>query len=278
MVFCTKLTDRSLIMITGSDSFEFLQNLITCNLNELQQNEMTFGALLTPQGKVLFDFHVKRIKNNYLLDVSSQSRGDLIRHLDIYKLRSNVKISEENELDIFATWNPQEKATKAPDSRLSALGSRQYARDEEVESTAKLNDWHSFRISLGIPELNIDYGSQELFPHYAMMDQFETGGIDFTKGCYVGQEVVSRMEHRSTARQRFVIVKSETGFPDKGTEIMSIEGKKIGIMGGHVEKNGLALLHLERMKKCISDETNTIETQQEALKCIFPSYVKFDWT
>ena len=259
MTKCAKLIDRDIISVRGEDHIEFLQNLITCNLDDVN----TYGALLTPQGKIIFDFYLKCEKTRVLIDVRKELKDELVKHLGFYKLRAKVEIEDENELNVFAIWDEEK------------LFERKY--ENNLETNAELNEWHKWRISLGIPELGSDYKTKELFPHFAMMDQLENGGIDFDKGCYVGQEVVSRMQHRSNARQRFIIVQGENELPDMGCELIGEDEKKIGTMGGHINDTGLALLYMERAGKLLDRESKTINTKQGIMKCTLPDYVNFGW-
>ena len=273
MKFCTKLTDRKCIKIIGGDATQFLQNIITCDI-EIPE---TFGALLTPQGKIIFEFYVKTEKNGYLIDVNAGMKDELVKHLGFYKLRAEVEIIEDDNINVFVLWGENENGT---DPRIPQLGKRIYANNIDEEQNAELNaeleDWHKWRTSLGVPELNVDYKTKELFPHFAMMDQFKNGGVEFSKGCYVGQEVVARMQHKSNARQRFVIVEGENGLPKMNEEIISGKGKKIGVMGESYNNIGLALVYMERIYKIL--DKDTIMTQNGILKCSLPKYVNFELT
>lgn len=285
MTFCAQLTDRALLRISGKDCLDFLHTLVTCDVRALGEGQTTYGALLTPQGKILFDFHLKREASGFLLDCHKDARADLLTRFSFYKLRAEVSL-EEDDSDIFVSWsaNPEEEKpekTMQADSRLGLLGARSYGRaqtDASQKPNASQEQWHRHRLALGVPEWGLDYVSNELFPHDAMMDQFERGGIDFEKGCYVGQEVVSRMEHRATARRRFAVISAKNlvpSFPPMGTELKSGD-KKIGVMGSHMDETGLALLHLERAG-AVRDRSGRMETNYGILEARPPSYANFGW-
>ena len=262
------LDDRSLISISGEAATDFLQNLITCDVENLTVDSATFGALLTPQGKILFEFLVSKSDNGFLLDCRDDMRSALLKRLMFYRLRAAVDI-EADDRKIFVTWG----SDSSRDPRHAGLGQRSYLK--AVETNASKQDWHTLRISCGVPELGVDFLTSSTFPHEAMMDQYESAGVDFTKGCYVGQEVVSRMQHRGTARSRFVHVTGQTPLPVVGTEILSGE-KTIGTMGSSYDKEGLALVRLDRAAAA-RDIGADITCKGVALELKLPLFFAGDW-
>ena len=266
------LTSRSLLRLAGSEAIAFMQNLITCDIEHLQPDQATFGALLTPQGKVFFDFIVLRENDALIIDVDGSQRGDLMKRLSFYKLRADVTISDDPR-KVFAIWGG-ESSTGFNDPRHTGMGSRLFA--ESHASNATEDDWHALRISLGMPHSGLDFDLASLFPHDALMDQFETGGVDFSKGCYVGQEVVSRMHHRATARNRFVQISTKADrLADPGTEITA-DGRKIGTMGSHAGNLGMALVRVDRVQSAVEAGVPiTIGEQEVDLKR--PAFAKFDF-
>ena len=191
----------------------------------------------------------------FLLDVARDKAADLVKRLSLYKLRANVEIRDaSSELVVFAMWGGNPTSNTRPDvtdPRLAELGIRFIAladavKDHEAASNGESvppADYHAHRISLGVPEGGKDYAFGDAFPHEALFDQLH--GVSFEKGCYVGQEVVSRMEHRGTARKRVVPVVAEAPLPAMGTEITAGD-QLIGTLGSSAGNRGLALLRLDR--------------------------------
>jgi tRNA-modifying protein YgfZ len=252
----TELPDRGVVSVTGADARTFLDNMITNDMALVQEGRALFTGLLSPQGKVLFDFFVVPVEGGYLLDVAREKSADLAKRLAMYKLRAAVVIADQSaDGVVFARWgaDPHSFAQASfIDTRASGLGLRVYStpshRIDDAKATngfdATPADYHAHRIAMGVPEGGQDFAYGEVFPHEALMDQLN--GVSFTKGCYVGQEIVSRMEHRGTARKRFVRVTSSAPLPPRGTDVLAGE-VAIGLMGSSDGLNGLALLRLDRL-------------------------------
>jgi hypothetical protein len=240
------LPDRALVTVTGPDAAALLQGVLTCNVETLQAGEARLGALLTPQGKILFDFLVSRIPEGFRFDVQADRAADFAKRLTLYRLRAQVTIAADPTVAIAAAWDGAAPASAEPvaDSRHAELGARLYAAEGAFSADAAEADYHAHRIALGIPEGGRDYAFGDAFPHEALMDQL--GGIDFKKGCYVGQEVVSRMQHRGTARTRILVAAYPEGAAAPGTEITA-SGKVLGTTGSVAGTRGLALVRLDRL-------------------------------
>lgn len=247
MKFYTKLTDRTLFAIDGKDSISFLQNLITCDVN-FTKNDLLFGALLTPQGKIIFEFYLSQHEKTILIDIAKKLKEEFVKHITLYKLRAQITLQEINELHVFAEWG-DDINSGGNDARLAKLGNRIYAKTKKQNAT--LDDWHQHRTTHGVPELLCDFESKSIFPHFAMYDKFETNAVDFNKGCYIGQEVVSRMYHKTEISKRFMKVIAKNKLPKFGEAIFNDENKQIGTMGGSYDipngKHGLALMNLKRI-------------------------------
>jgi folate-binding protein YgfZ len=249
------LPDRGVISVTGPDAEKLLQGVVTNDMDLLGSQPAIHAGLLTPQGKILFDFLVMKADGGFLLDVARDKAADLVKRLSLYKLRANVEIRDaSSELVVFAMWGGNPTSNTRPDvtdPRLAELGIRFIAladavKDHEAASNGESvppADYHAHRISLGVPEGGKDYAFGDAFPHEALFDQLH--GVSFDKGCYVGQEVVSRMEHRGTARKRVVPVVAEAPLPAMGTEITAGD-QLIGTLGSSAGNRGLALLRLDR--------------------------------
>lgn len=264
------LTSRSLIAVGGYEATGFLQNLVTCDVESLPGGETSFGALLTPQGKILFDFLLHKTDDSFLIDVNAEQAGDLAKRLMFYRLRAKVDIEAISDA-IHVVWPADGDGFADP--RDIRLGTRHIgiAGKSSIEA-----DWEVNRIGLGFPECGKDFEAGGIFPHEALMDHFGHSGVDFSKGCYVGQEVVSRMQHRGTARSRFVKVASESGeLPIAGTEVKA-EEKTIGKMGSNAGSNGLALLRLDRTAAAMLDGQD-ITADGNVIVPALPDFVTFNW-
>jgi len=265
------LTSRSLIAVGGDEAVGFLQNLITCDVEQLSDGDAAFGALLTPQGKILFDFLISRTGSGFLIDVSSDQVDGLAKRLMFYRLRAKVDIEALDE-PVCVHW-PTNENDRYTDPRDIRLGSR---TTDKTETSASEADWDRHRIALGFPECGKDFEAGTVFPHEALMDHFGRSGVDFSKGCYVGQEVVSRMQHRGTARSRFVkVAADDVELPVAGTEVKAGE-KVIGKMGSSAGSNGLALLRLDRTAAAMSDGQK-ITAGDTVVTPTLPDFVTFDW-
>ena len=256
------LADRGVVSVNGADAKGFLDGLLTCDMDRVEPGHARFGALLTPQGKVLFDFIVHEAPpekgGGYRLDVLKPFAPDLAKRLGFYKLRAKVTVEDASErFAVLAGWDgaPRPDAPDvlmSDDPRLLALGWRALVPSVGAagEGPAPADAYHARRIALGVPEGGRDFLFADAFPHEALMDQLH--GIDFDKGCYVGQEVVSRMQHRGTARSRIVPLVYLDGFAtEPGVEVTAGE-RVIGKAGTGSDGRGLALLRLDRAAEALA--------------------------
>jgi len=249
------LPDRAVLRVTGEAARNFLQGLITNQIDQAKPGSAIHAGLLTPQGKILVDFFVLPAGDGFLLELAKAKLADLTQRLTVYKLRTQVAFAEEPSLRVAASWGSPpllaEGAIAYADPRLPELGFRiLLPTDADISALgcalASEDEYHARRIALGVPEGGRDYIFGDAFPHEAMFDQLN--GVDFKKGCFVGQEVVSRMEHRGTARKRVVGVEGEGQLPMPGTEIMA-GSMPIGTLGSVKGNSGLALLRLDRAEE-----------------------------
>ena len=243
------LPDRAVVTISGEDATTFLQGILTCNVETLPETEARLGALLTPQGKIQFDFFVFRDgADGFKLDVAAERAPDLVKRLGLYRLRAKVAVAADPTLGAAAAWDGAETAAetiRVRDGRLDRLGERLYFTEGAFSADASEADYHAHRIALGVPEGGRDFAFADAFPHEALMDQL--GGVDFRKGCYVGQEVVSRMQHRGTARTRILpLVYREGPAPAPGTEVTA-GARSLGVTGSAAGGRGLATIRLDRL-------------------------------
>jgi folate-binding protein YgfZ len=255
------LADRGVVRVSGEDAKTFLDNLITCDLDRISPQAGRLGALLTPQGKILFDFIVfaapSDIGGGYYLDILRVFAPDLAKRLGFYKLRAKVAIEDLSEtMAVIAGWGAPRPGDEAglviEDPRLPDLGWRAIVAAEDTAEFAEdpVEQYHARRIALGVPEGGRDFLFGDAFPHEALMDQLH--GVDFDKGCYVGQEVVSRMQHRGTARTRIVPAIYEGGFAAEiGVEVVAGD-KTLGKTGTGAEGRGLLMIRLDRAADALS--------------------------
>lgn len=281
------LTDRALIRISGPDAWHYLQNLITSDIGEADRNGAVAAALLTPQGKILFDFLIYRHGDGYLLDTPNATADDLQKRLTFYRLRAKVELEALSaETGVFAAWGDPVVSEKAilsvADPRLAALGQRLVGPVAELEaefasSLADMATYDAHRIRLGVPEGLKDFDYSDVFPHDADLDQL--GGVSFQKGCYVGQEVVSRMQHRGTARKRFVRITSDVSLPEKGASV-TVDGKSVGTLGSSTalggQSAGLALLRLDKVHQA-TDKGSLLQCGDAAIQVEIPDWATFTW-
>lgn len=235
------LPDRAFVKIAGADAEHFLQNLITTDLGALAENELRPGALLTPQGKILFDFLISRAGDGFLIDIPADQIDAFIRRMTMYKLRSPVTIEALPVTGATVTWG--EAADGVADHRFALAGTELQRQAGRAGDPADREGYDALRILHGVPESGADYALQDAFPHDVLFDK--SGGVSFRKGCYVGQEVVSRMQHRSTARRRVVILSADASLPATGTEI-TIGGKPIGALGTVAGDRALAIVRIDK--------------------------------
>ena len=247
------LDDRAIVSVSGGEAEHFLQNIVTADLDTLKEGEAKPSALLSPQGKILFDFLVSRNgPDGFLLEGRADVADDFVRRLMLYRLRAKVDISKQPESLVTVSWGSDSDASESDSRWLRDLrfpqpapAWRSYGK-EAADSDASA--WQAFRIANGIADSGIDYALGDAFPHDVLLDQ--TGGVGFRKGCYVGQEVVSRMQHRGTARRRVLIVLAEDMLPAPGTEVAA-KGRAVGSLGSTAGHTGLAILRIDRVKDAL---------------------------
>ena len=250
-----------MLRVAGADARKYLQGLITSDIGKAEGGTAIHAGLLSPQGKILFDFFVIAVDSGYLIDVSQDKAAELAKRLAFYRLRAQVEIAEKPSLTVAAAWGGEPRVPQGAiayaDPRLPEIGFRLLlpagasAADLGCASASEA-DYQALRIRLGVPEGGRDYEFGDIFPHEALFDQLN--GVDFAKGCFVGQEVVSRMQHRGTARKRIVPVEGAKPLPASGTSIEA-GGVPIGALGSVSGACALALVRLDRAEEAIARGT-----------------------
>ncbi len=243
------LPERAVLAVSGPDARAFLHNVVTCNINSLKPGGARYGALLMPQGKIISDFLIYApvaTPETLLLDLPAARLEDLVKRFTMYRLRANVGFEPQADSAIVTFWGDEaapEGVEAFADPRLDELGTRAVVLRATAEGLGgDAFAYAAHRIALGIPEGGADFLYGDAFPHEADMDQL--GGVDFKKGCYIGQEVVSRTQHRGIARTRTVAALL-AGAPESGTEIKAGE-KTVGRIGSIAGGQGIALVRLDR--------------------------------
>jgi folate-binding protein YgfZ len=254
------LPDRGAVKVSGEDARNFLNGLITTDVARLEAGTGRFGALLTPQGKIIVDFLITEASagngGGFLIDCPRALAPELARKLGFYKLRAKVAVEDLSDgLGVIAAWDgdfTMKPDLAFPDPRAPSLGWRILAPEELKQKVADLIGaelvdsaaYDAHRIASGVPRGGLDFIYGDAFPHETNMDRLH--GIDFDKGCYVGQEVVSRMQHRGTARTRTLRVTLDGPRPEPGTAILAGD-KPVGTMGSAADRKGLALIRTDRV-------------------------------
>jgi folate-binding protein YgfZ len=271
-----RLENRAVVEIGGPDARDFLQGIITNDINALQEHGAIYAGLLTPQGKLLFDFFIIKTGNSYLFDVDAGQLPDFIKRLTFYKLRANVEISTLEKAAICTSLDDKAQASEGvlvyPDPRYEKMGDRLMVREARSGQCAtNVHEWHAHRIHFGIPEAGYDFTYGNCFPHDIAMDQLN--GIGFKKGCYVGQEVVSRMQHRGTARKRPMIVRSAEKLPESPTNIEA-QGVLIGQLRSVSDHSGLAEIRIDRAVNAL-DEGKTFDVNGIRVELVRPQWATY---
>lgn len=260
----TRLIDRGVIRVSGDDARDFLQNLVTNDLDPVVPGQAGYGALLTPQGKMICDFFILALApedgGGFLIDTPLLQTADLMKRLKLYKLRAKVALEDLTEQSaVIASADgaalPEDAGFVYDDPRLPALGQRAITDADGVESlvTAEPDAYHARRIMLGVPAGGRDFAYGDTFPHEALLDQL--GGVSFKKGCYIGQEVVSRMQHRGTARTRVVPIVFDEGIAAETGAEATAGGKPLGSIGSGANGRALAMLRLDRLADALAAGT-----------------------
>jgi hypothetical protein len=245
------LPDRGVVAVTGEDARHFLDNLVTNDMALLDGQDAMHAALLTPQGKILATFFVVGRPDGYLMETGRQEAADLVKRLSLYKLRAKVALNDisENRV-VVASWggpppsdllgvtytDPRHRGLGHRTIMAAPMAAKLAAEDEGPEA------YDRHRIGLGVGQAGIDYKLGDAFPHEANLDR--QAGVSFTKGCFVGQEVVARMQHKAVVRKRVTRIEGTAPLV-AGAAIMAGEAE-IGTIGSVAGTAALAMLRLDR--------------------------------
>lgn len=235
-----RLESRALIRVTGPDARPFLHNLLTQDVETLAPGQVRFGGLLSPPGRLLFDLFLLGLEDGVLLDVAADRRDALLQRLAMYRLRAQVAV-EADDGAVFAAWSGEAEGF-IPDPRTPALGGRRYGDGVEANSTE--DDWQAHRLTVGVPDPTADAPSDKTYPIEADFDLLN--GIDFQKGCFVGQETTSRMKRRGAIKNRMLPIAFEGPPPPFGAEVLNGELRAGEVLSGR-DGAAMAALRLDRI-------------------------------
>jgi folate-binding protein YgfZ len=264
------LEDRAVLAVAGEDARSFLQGLISNDIEKATESRGIYAALLTPQGKLLFDFLIVGQGGRLLFDAEAARRADLMKRLTFYKLRSKATIADENGLAVITAFGtgalgrlglrneagaavPFADGVAMSDPRLAALGARLLVPLDRVSALESAGfartepaEYDRWRLSHGVPDGSRDLEVEKSFLLECNFE--ELNGVDFTKGCYVGQELTARTKYRGVVRKRLMRVDIDGPLPAPGTPIL-LDGAEAGEMRSGRDHVGLALIRLEHWEK-----------------------------
>jgi folate-binding protein YgfZ len=258
------LEDRSLVAVSGAEARGFLQGLITNDIEKVSPGSAIYAALLTPQGKVLFDFLIAEGEGALLIDCAVASRDALVKRLSMYRLRAKITIEPRDQLAVLVglTGRPALRGITFDDPRHPGLGHRSIgARAEMPTDVGTSADYHKHRLDLGIPE-GADFGSDKIFALDGDLDELHA--VSFEKGCYVGQELTARMKHRGTARKRLLPISAEASLPQSGT--LKAGARDIGEITSVYGARGFASIRLDRLEEAGGDAIDANGVRANVIK------------
>ena len=237
----SRFPHRTLIRLTGPDTLALLERTVTNSVQNWREGETRYGALLTPQGKVIADYLARRLADGVLLDVHEDAAEDLIKRLKMFRLRAQVEIAADGALAAVTSEEGDD------DPRSLKLWWRNYVPAAEAGEAIPEANWRANRIAAGVPEWGEDYQASDVFPTDINMDVM--GGVDYKKGCFVGQEVASRMKRRGKIRKRTLTVRGTA--LEAGADILA--AAPIGTVTSVEGELGLALVRTDRLQKALAE-------------------------
>jgi folate-binding protein YgfZ len=287
------LDDRGILAVSGPDRRPFLQGLVSNDVDKVGPTTARYAALLTAQGKYLHDFMMIDAGESIWLDAEAARRGDLKRRVSMYRLRAKVTLDERSDLAVAAVFGtdataalglPSEPGAARAfgtgvafvDPRLPALGARAILPRDEAKalfadagiSEAEFDGYDRLRLSLGIPD-----GTRDLVPEKTILLEAgfdELNGVDWQKGCYIGQELTARTKYRGLIKRRLMPVRIEGPPPYPGA-IVTADGREVGEMRSSRDGLGLALLRIEPLR-----EGKTLAADEATLVPVRPAWIRLD--
>lgn len=290
------LEDRCVIRVSGPEAFDFLQGLISNDMQKVTPEHAIYAALLTPQGKFLFDFFISQLGDSYLLETRAASLADLLKKLKLYKLRADVTIEDKSgDYNVIALIGNLPDAIKPPshgergtawtiqsglayiDPRLAAMGARILLEQDHAAKTIEtwgidileISSYTHHRLSLGIPEGGVDIIPEKAFLLESNFD--EMAGVDHQKGCYIGQETTSRTKRRGSVRRRILPV-TFNGPPEPSGTMIKAGDVEIGSILSSAATQALASIRLDRWQKA-KDDGATIKAKDSPISIHVPDWI-----
>jgi tRNA-modifying protein YgfZ len=272
------LRDRGVIEMGGGDATGFLQRLITNSMLNIPKGEGRYAGLLTPQGKLLFDFFVVPLPQGpeagYLIDCTGEQTADLVKRLNLHKMRAKIAIEDKSKKFAVAAVFGGDAASGIEgifyrDTRAPHMGLRVIVPRGDVLAKldrADTSRYEAHRIAQGVPKGGVDFRYGDAFPHDVNLDLLN--GLDFKKGCYVGQEVVARVHHRNSARKRIAKIHFDGPAPAQGRQITAGE-TIIGQISSTAGEEGLAMVRLDRLEEA-RVAGGALKAGDAAVKVILP--------
>jgi len=271
------LPDRGLLAISGDDAIDFLQGLVSNDVRKLSTGHLVYAALLSPQGKFLHDFFLTKSDDKILIDCEKSRLPDLLARLNLYKLRSKVTISTlPDSQGVIAAWGSKESAPAIADPRLPQLGFRLVGDVADIGAKchglcwkiATPAEYDHMRLELGVPDGSRDLIVDKTFLLEAHFEELH--GVDFNKGCYVGQEVTARSKFRGQVRKSlYKIETSGSTLPEPGTKVTFGE-MEAGEIRSHQGNIGLAMLRIE----IVATANGVLQAAGQKITAIVPAWAK----
>lgn len=261
------LSNRSVLRVDGDEARAFLQGLVTHDILHVAEGDAVFTALLTPQGKILFDFFLAPCGDGFFLDCDAATAPALLKRLTLYKLRAKISLAAEPESAV-AVGDLRDPVVAYADPRHEALARRAIVR--RADMPAADHEYDAARLALGVPEFGKDFASDEVFLLDVNYDALNA--VSYKKGCFVGQEVTSRMKRKGEIRKRTLIARFEGAAPAKGAEVTAGDSALGAVLSGG-DGVALALIRLDRL--AVADaEGRKLTVDSRALQLSFPAYLE----
>jgi len=254
-----ELDDRGVIKLSGGDARSFLQGLVTNDMTTLEDGGVLYAAMLTPQGKYLYDFLIYQLGDVFYLDAQKSEITALIQRLSMYKLRADVMLEDTSDsIHVYAVFDgcAESALICISDPRHATMGCRALSESKIDGDVLTRSDYEKLRIARGIPDGTRDMQQNKTFCLEANLDHFN--GVSFTKGCYVGQEMTARMMHRTTRKKLLVFCTVADGAPEAGTEIIADDEKVAGDIRSSEGALAIAFLKLEYMNSNLTADGRTV--------------------
>lgn len=261
------LSSRSVLRVDGDEARGFLQGLVTHDILHVAEGDAVFAALLTPQGKVLFDFFLAPQGGGFLLDCDAATAPALLKRLTLYRLRAKITLGAEAEFGV-AVGDLRDPVLSFADPRHPALPRRAVVR--RADMPAADHDYDAARLALGVPEFGKDFASDEVFLLDVNYDALNA--VSYKKGCFVGQEVTSRMKRKGEIRRRTLIARFDGAAPPKGAAVTAGDSALGDILSGG-EGAALALIRLDRLAAAQA-EGRPPAVDGRTLQLSFPAYLE----